>query len=66
VTAVDLFIELLDEAEDYHDVLRPSATYETTKKLPRNRRPKPKFALQGRRNDVKGFFLYHDEWRDTP
>ena len=64
-TAVDLFIELLDEVADYHDVLRPSATYEMAR-LPRNRRPKPKFALQGRRDKVEGFFLYHDEWRDKP
>jgi hypothetical protein len=62
-TAVDLFIELVDEAKDYHDVLCPSATYEMTEKLPKGRRPKPKFALQGH-PDERGFFLYHDEWRD--
>jgi hypothetical protein len=59
--AVDRFIELIEVAEDYHDVLRPSATYETRTK-PKKNRVKPKFALQGYLDRVEGFFLYHDEW----
>jgi hypothetical protein len=60
IVAVDRFIELVDVAEDYRDVLRPSATYETTAKSEKNR-VKPKFALQGYQDRVEGFFLYHDE-----
>ncbi len=60
VSAIDRFIELLEVAEDYRDVLRPSATYETKQSVPKNVRPK--FALQGYEEAVAGFFLYHDEW----
>lgn len=61
VEAIDRFIALIDEAEDYHDVLRPSATYEK-KSLPTKRSVRPKFALQGHQEAVDGFFLYHDGW----
>jgi hypothetical protein len=61
-SAIDHFIELLDQADDYRDVLRPSATYETTTKPP-GRGVKPKFALRGYEDQVEGFFLYHDGWR---
>ena len=60
--AIDHFIELLDQAEDYRDVLRPSATYETMTK-PEGSGVKPKFALRGYEDQVEGFFLYHDGWR---
>jgi hypothetical protein len=62
--AVDRFIELIDAAEDFHDVIRPSATYETTTK-PKKGKVRPKFALQGYRDEVEGFFLYHDDWRSS-
>ena len=60
--SVDRFIELIDAAEDYRDVLRPSATYETRKK-PTRAPVKPKLALQGYNDKVEGFFLYYDDWR---
>jgi hypothetical protein len=60
--AIDRFIELIDLAEDYRDVLRPSATYETKRK-PEKNRVRPKFALQGYKDRIEGFFLYHDEWQ---
>jgi hypothetical protein len=63
VRAVDRLIELVDEKGDYHHVLRPWATHETKKKVPRGRRVKPKFALRGHEDQVEGFFLYHDEWK---
>jgi hypothetical protein len=56
------FVELCQTAEDYHDVLIPSATYEG-RTLPHNRHPKPKFALRGFEGEVDGFYLYHDQWR---
>lgn len=59
--AIDRFVKLIEEAEDYRDVLRPSATYETSTK-PASRVVKPKFALQGYEDAVGGFFLYHDQW----
>jgi hypothetical protein len=61
-SAIDHFIELLDQADDYRDVLRPSATYETMTK-PQGSGVKPKFALRGYEDQVEGFFLYHDGWR---
>jgi len=61
-SAIDHFIELMDEADDYHDVLRPSATFET-KARRSGTQIKPKFALQGYEDEVKGFFLYHNDWR---
>ena len=61
--AIDRFIGLIDEAEDYRDVLRPSATWETRPARPKGSTIKPKFALQGYRDGVEGFYLYHDEWR---
>jgi len=61
-TAIDHFIDLIDQADDYHAVLRPSATYETKTK-PSVMSVRPKFALQGYKDQVEGFFLYNDEWR---
>ena len=54
-TAIDHFIDLIDQADDYHDVLRPSATYETKTK-PSVMSVRPKFALQGYKDQVEGFF----------
>jgi hypothetical protein len=62
--AIDRFIELIDLADDYHDILRPSATHETRKKKP-GKPVRPKFALQGYQDRVEGFFLYHDEWQES-
>jgi hypothetical protein len=62
--AIDRFIDLLDQVDDYHAILRPSATYETTTK-PQNRKVRPKFALQGY-EEIEGFFLYHDDSMGTP
>ena len=61
---IDEYIQLLDEADDYHDVLRPSATYQTSTK-PAKKTVKPKFGLQGYDEGVEGFFLYHDAWKAT-
>jgi len=54
-TAIDHFIDLIDQADDYHDVLRPSATYETKTK-PSVMSVRPKFAFQGYKDQVEGFF----------
>jgi hypothetical protein len=64
ISAIDRFIGVIDVAEDYRDVLRPSATYEITTK-PMKRVVRPKFALQGYQDKVEGFFLYHDEWKKS-
>jgi hypothetical protein len=61
-SAIDHFIELIEQTDDYHDVLRPWATYETITK-PTKHRVRPKFALQGYSDGVEGFFLYHDGWK---
>jgi hypothetical protein len=60
-SAIDCFIELI--ADDYHDVLRPSATHETPMRRTKPVNVKPKFALQGYEDRVEGFYLYHDGWR---
>lgn len=62
-SAIDRFIELIDESEDYRDILRPSATWETSAHKPKGRTIKPKFALLGYWDGVEGFYLYHDERR---
>jgi hypothetical protein len=53
------FIQLVDEADNYRDVLRPSATFED-RTLPNGMQVKPKFALAGYEDTVQGFYLYHD------
>lgn len=63
VEAIDDFIELIDNCEDYKDVLQMSATYEFRSRPKKNPQIKPKFALQGYTNGVQGFYLYHDEWQ---
>jgi hypothetical protein len=55
--AIDRMIDLCDSAEDFHDILVPSAT------TPRNGAQRPKFALKGYEDAVEGFFLYHDDWQ---
>ncbi|MBI2522462.1 MAG: hypothetical protein HYV97_18725 [Bdellovibrio sp.] len=62
---IDEFIRYVDAADDYRDVLRPSATYEFTTK-PQDKPTsaiKPKFSLKGYNEGVDGFFLYHDHWK---
>lgn len=57
--AIEDFLEAYDACEgDITDVLAPSATYEYNT-LPRNKKQKPKFALNGY-DGVGDFFLYHD------
>lgn len=61
------FVELYEAAESVHDVLVPSATFETYSNLPSNVRAiRPKFALRGFSDAVEGFFLYHDQHAGIP
>ena len=60
--SIDRFIRLIETAEDYRDVLVPSATYQTMS-LPKNRRERPKFGLKGFTEKVEAFYLYHDDWK---
>lgn len=58
--AIDRFITLIDEAESYRDVLRPSATFKN-QTLRTGSSVKPKFALHGYSDSVEGFYLYHSK-----